>query len=47
MTRDEMRHADDEGVKLLLWHIAEDEDGHHTLLTTFVSNSCKINTQDG
>jgi rubrerythrin len=43
MAKEEMRHTDDEGIKLLLQHIAEDEDRHHALLKTIVSNSYKIN----
>ena len=43
MAKEEMRHTDDAGIKLLLQHIAEDEDRHHTLLRTIVNNSYKIN----
>ncbi len=43
MAKEEMRHTDDEGIKLLLQHIAEDEDRHHALLKTIVNNSYKIN----
>lgn len=43
MAKEEIRHTDDEGIKLLLQHIAEDEDRHHTLLKTIVDNSYKIN----
>jgi rubrerythrin len=43
MAKEEMRHTDDDGIKLLLQHIAEDEDRHHTLLKTIVNNSYKIN----
>jgi len=44
MAKEEIRHTDDDGIKLLLQHIAEDEDRHHTLLRTIVSNSYKINS---
>lgn len=43
MAKEEMKHTDDEGIKLLLRHIAEDEDRHHALLKTIVDNSYKIN----
>jgi rubrerythrin len=43
MAKEEIKHTDDEGIKLLLQHIAEDEDRHHALLKTIVDNSYKIN----
>ena len=43
LVKEEIKQTDDEGIKLLLGHIAEDEDRHHKLLRTIVSNSYKIN----
>jgi rubrerythrin len=43
MAKKEMKHTNDSGIKLLLQHIAEDEDRHHNLLKTIVDNSYKIN----
>lgn len=43
MAKEQMKHTNDKGVKLLLQHIAEDEDRHHKLLSTIVNNSYKIN----
>lgn len=42
LVKEEIKQTDDEGIKLLLGHIAEDEDRHHKLLRTIVSNSYKI-----
>lgn len=42
MVKEEINQTKDEGLKLLLKHIAEDEDRHHTLLKTIISNSYKI-----
>lgn len=42
LVKEEIDQTDDEGVKLLLQHIADDEDRHHTLLRTIVNNSYKI-----
>jgi bacterioferritin (cytochrome b1) len=38
----EIRHTDDEGIRLLLEHIAEDEKKHHKILTTVIKNFYKI-----
>jgi rubrerythrin len=43
MAKQEIRHTDDDGIKLLLQHIVEDEDRHHALLRTIVNKSYKIN----
>ena len=42
LTKEEITKTDDEGIKLLLTHIAEDEDRHHKLLKTVVTNSYKL-----
>lgn len=39
---EEMRHTRDEGLKLLLRHIAEDERKHHKILEEIVKNLYKI-----
>jgi rubrerythrin len=39
---EEMRHTKDEGLKLLLRHIAEDEKKHHKILEEIVNNLYKI-----
>jgi len=39
---EEMKHTKDEGLKLLLEHIAADEKKHHAILETIVKNSYKI-----
>ncbi len=43
MVKEEINQTKDEGLKLLLKHIAEDEDRHHALLKTIINNSYKIN----
>ncbi|MDH5481845.1 MAG: hypothetical protein OEY22_03045 [Candidatus Bathyarchaeota archaeon] len=40
---EEMKHTKDEGLKLLLQHIADDERKHHKILETIVKNVYKIN----
>jgi len=40
--RKEIRHTEDEGIKLLLEHIAEDEKKHHKILTTVIKNFYKV-----
>jgi len=42
LVKEEIKQTNDEGIKLLLQHIADDEDRHHTLLETIVNNSYKI-----
>jgi rubrerythrin len=42
---EEMRHTRDEGLKLLLRHIAEDEKKHHKILEEIVKNLYKITWQ--
>jgi len=42
IVKEEINQTKDEGIKLLLSHIAEDEDRHHGLLKTIISNSYKI-----
>ena len=42
LAKEEITKTDDEGIKLLLTHIAEDEDRHHKLLKTVVTNSYKL-----
>lgn len=42
LVREEITKTNDEGIKLLLTHIAEDEDRHHDLLKTVVKNSYKL-----
>ncbi len=42
LVKEEIDKTNDGGIKLLLQHIAEDEDRHHTLLRTIVNNSYKI-----
>ena len=42
LVKEEIDQTNDEGIKLLLQHIADDEDRHHTLLRTIVNNSYKI-----
>ena len=42
LVKEEITKTDDEGIKLLLTHIAEDEDRHHKLLKTVVTNSYKL-----
>lgn len=39
----EMKKTDDEGIKLLLGHIAEDEKKHHKILETVIKEAYKIN----
>lgn len=39
---DEIKHTKDEGLKLLLRHIAEDEKKHHEILETIVKNVHRI-----
>lgn len=39
---EEMRHTEDEGLKLLLRHIAEDEKKHHKILEEIVKNLYKV-----
>jgi rubrerythrin len=41
--QEEIKKTKDEGLKLLLEHIAEDEKKHHKILETIVKNSYKIN----
>jgi len=38
----EIAHTNDEGMKLLLQHIADDENKHHKILETIVKNLYKI-----
>ena len=38
----EIKHTDDEGIRILLEHIAEDEKKHHKILTTVIKNFYKI-----
>ena len=40
--QEEIRRTDDEGMKLLLQHIADDENKHHKILETIVKNMYKI-----
>ncbi len=40
--QEEMKHTKDEGLKLLLGHIAEDEKKHHKILEEIVRNLYKI-----
>ena len=40
--REQMKETDDEGIKLLLGNIAEDEKKHHKILETIVKNAYKI-----
>ena len=42
LVKEEITKTNDEGIKLLLSHIAEDEDRHHKLLKTVVTNSYKL-----
>lgn len=42
LVKEEIKQTNDGGIKLLLQHIADDEDRHHTLLETIVNNSYKI-----
>ena len=42
LAKEEITKTDDEGIKLLLSHIVEDEDRHHKLLKTVVENSYKL-----
>lgn len=39
---EEIRQTDDEGIKLLLQNIADDEKKHHKILETIVKNAYKI-----
>lgn len=41
----ELKHTKDEGVKLLLKHIQEDEKKHHAILKTIIDKMYKINPQ--
>jgi len=43
LAKEQINHTDDDGIKLLLQHILEDEDRHHNLLKTIINNSYKIN----
>jgi len=43
LVKRQISETNDEGVRLLLQHIADDEDRHHSLLRTIVNNSYKIN----
>lgn len=38
----QIRQTDDEGIRLLLQHIADDEKKHHKILGTIVKNAYKI-----
>ncbi len=38
----EIKETDDEGIKLLLEHIASDEDKHHKILQTVIKQAYKI-----
>jgi len=40
--QEEIRQTNDEGLKLLLQHIADDEKKHHKILETIVKNAYKI-----
>jgi rubrerythrin len=40
--QEQIRHTDDEGIRLLLQHIADDEKKHHKILETIVKNVYKI-----
>ena len=40
--REEIRETDDDGLRLLLQHIGEDEKKHHKILETIVKNAYKI-----
>ena len=42
LVKEQITKTNDEGIKLLLTHIAEDEDRHHKLLKTVVTNSYKL-----
>lgn len=42
LVKQEIDQTNDEGVKLLLQHITDDEDRHHALLRAIVNNSYKI-----
>ncbi len=42
LAKEQIKQTNDEGVKLLLQHIADDEERHHNLLKTIVKNSYKI-----
>ena len=42
LAKEQITKTNDEGIKLLLTHIAEDEDRHHKLLKTVVENSYKL-----
>jgi len=42
LVKKEIDQTSDKGIKLLLQHIADDEDRHHSLLRTIVNNSYKI-----
>ncbi len=43
MVKEEIKQTDDGGMKLLLQHVAEDEDRHHALLRTIINHSYQIN----
>jgi bacterioferritin (cytochrome b1) len=40
--QEQIRQTDDEGIRLLLQHIADDEKKHHKILETIVKNAYKI-----
>lgn len=44
LAKEQINHTDDDGIKLLLQHILEDEDRHHNLLKTIINNSYRINS---
>jgi rubrerythrin len=44
LIQEEIRETDDEGLQLLLQHIADDEKKHHKILETIVKNAYKIKT---
>jgi len=43
LIKKEIKETKDEGVRLLLEHIASDEEKHHKILQTVVKQTYKIN----
>lgn len=43
LIENEMKETDDEGIRLLLEHIASDEKKHHKILETVIKQAYKIN----
>ncbi|MEM2102921.1 MAG: hypothetical protein QXM22_05350, partial [Candidatus Bathyarchaeia archaeon] len=37
LAKEQINHTDDDGIKMLLQHILEDEDRHHNLLKTIIN----------